>query len=59
MNKQAFDYVQLLYHSYNFIVFQKLKNHHEILYHHLAKKLDLSLTGMQNGFFDRYNPYQF
>ena len=29
------------------------------LYHHLGKKLDLSLTPMQNTFFDRYNRYQF
>lgn len=28
------------------------------LYHHLGKKLDLSLTPMQNTFFDRYNRYQ-
>ena len=33
--------------------------HQLYLYPHFLKKLDLSLTGMQNGFLDRYNPYQF
>ena len=36
---------------------QQLKKHQIFLYLHFVKKLDLSLTPMQNVFFDRYNPY--
>lgn len=38
---------------------QLIKNYQNLLYPHFPKKLDLSITGMQNAFSDRYNPYQF
>ncbi|MBA4068644.1 MAG: hypothetical protein C0495_02140 [Acinetobacter sp.] len=50
------DFLVFLYNSFYSSRIQSFKNHHFLLYLHLAKKLDLSLTPMHNTFFERYNP---